>query len=129
MRRTSLLFRFSAGFEILGGIFALVLPVKFCSLLFGYTLVTEQVGLARLFALAIIALGGACWEASSHAPMQNPRRSLCYYNIAVGLLLASIGVSQDLIGVLLWPGVFIHLAIGILLLPGLRKQRFPGQGN
>ena len=129
MRRTSLLFRFSAGFEILGGIFALVLPIKFCSLLFGYTLVTELVGIARLFALAIIALGWACWEVSSHAPMQNPRRSLCYYNIAVGLLLASIGVSQDLTGVLLWPGVFIHLAIGILLLPGLRKQRFPGQGN
>ena len=115
------MFRFSAGFEILGGIFALAMPVRFCSLLFGYTIDTGLVGIARLFALAIIALGMACWEASSHAPMQNPRRSLCYYNIAVGLLLTSIGVSQDVIGVLLWPGVFIHLAIGILLLLGLRK--------
>ena len=122
MRRTSLLFRFSAGFEILGGIFALVLPIKFCSLLFGYTLAIELEGIARLFALAIIALGMACWEASSHAPMLNPRKSLCGYNIAVGILLISIGVSQDAIGVLLWPGAFIHLVIGLLLLPGLRKQ-------
>ena len=122
MRRTSLLFRFSAGFEILGGIFALALPVMFCSLLFGYTIDTGLVGIARLFALAIIALGIACWEASSHAPMSNPRKSLCGYNIAVGFLLMSIGVSQDVIGVLLWPGSFIHLVIGLLLFPGFGKQ-------
>jgi len=122
MRRSFLLLRFSAGFEVLGGIFAFVMPVKFCTLLFGHPIDNELVGIARLFALAIIALGFACLEASSHAPMPNPRKSLCGYNIAVGILLMSIGVSQDVIGVLLWPGVFIHLAIGFLLLPGLRKQ-------
>lgn len=122
MRQAYWLYRFSAGFEILGGIFALAMPVRFCSLLFGYTIDTGLVGIARLFALAIIALGIACWEASSHGPMPNPRKSLCGYNIAVGFLLMSIGVSQDVIGVLLWPGAFIHLAIGLLLLSGLRKQ-------
>ncbi|KGG26549.1 MULTISPECIES: hypothetical protein [unclassified Prochlorococcus] len=122
MRRSFLLLRFSAGFEVLGGIFAFVMPVRFCTLLFGHSIDNELVGIARLFALAIIALGFACWEASSHAPMPNSRKSLCGYNIAVGILLMSIGVSQDVIGVLLWPGVFIHLAIGFLLLPGLRKQ-------
>ena len=121
MRRSFLLLRFSAGFEVLGGIFAFVRPVKFCTLLFGHPIDNELAGIARLFALAIIALGGACWEASSDAPMQNPRKSLCGYNIAVGILLISIGVSQDIIGVLLWPGAFIHLVIGLLLLPGLRK--------
>ncbi len=122
MRRSFLILRFSAGFEVLGGILTFFMPAKFCALLFGHPIDNELVGIARLFALAIIALGFACWEASSHAPMPSPRKSLCGYNIAVGILLISIGVSQGAIGVLLWLGALIHLVIGLLLLPGLRKQ-------
>ncbi len=118
--RIQLLFRFSAIMEILGGIVVLAMPVKFVSLLFGQSIDFGGINITRLFALAIISLGIAAWESSSDVPMSNPRKALCIYNIAVGLFLISIGINEEIIGILLWPGVLFHLALGLPMLLGLR---------
>ncbi len=118
--RIQLLFRFSAIMEILGGRVVLVMQDKFVSLLFGQSIDFGGINITRLFALAIISLGIAAWESSSDVPMSNPRKALCIYNIAVGLLLISIGINQEIIGILLWPGVLFHLALGLPMLLGLR---------
>ncbi len=106
--------------EILGGIVVLAMPVKFVTLLFGQVIGFGGINITRLFALAIISLGIAAWESSSDVPMSNPRKALCIYNIAVGLFLISIGINEEIIGILLWPGVLFHLALGLPMLLGLR---------
>ena len=117
-----LLFKFSAMTEILGGIVVLAMPVKFVTLLFGQVIGFGGINITRLFALAIISLGIAAWESSSDAPMSSPRKALCIYNIAVGILLISIGATQEITGILLWPGVLFHLVLGLPMLAGLRYQ-------
>lgn len=73
---------------------------------------TDLVNLfARLFGLALIALGIACWPGPSNTAAG---RAMLFYNAAIALYLAYLGVFVSS-GLLLWPAVVFHLALSILL--------------
>jgi hypothetical protein len=85
-------------------------------LLFGKPLDSPAaVGLARVGGVAILALAIVCWLArrDPHSPVA---RSLIVamlaYNFAVAGVLALASLSDGLHGVLFWPAVAFHVAMG-----------------
>ena len=98
--------------EIATGIALLLTPGLFSHLLLGIV-ATEMTNLfARFFGVALIGLGIACWpRPQSIAAM----RSMLFYNGAIALYLAYVGVFVST-GLLLWPAVVLHAVMAGLLL-------------
>lgn len=74
---------------------------------------TEVIDLfVRLFGLALIALGIACWPRADNTTSV---RAMRVYNGAIAVYLAYIGVFVSS-GLLLWPAVVFHAVMSALLL-------------
>lgn len=102
----------SAVVEIATGLTLLLIPGLFSHLLLGIT-ATEVTNLfARFFGLALIALGIACWPRPQSIAAA---RAMLFYNGVIALYLAYVGVFVSS-GLLLWPAVVFHAAMGALLL-------------
>jgi hypothetical protein len=72
-------------------------------------------GLARIGGTAILALAIICWLARSDTPGPVGRSlivAMLFYNFAVVGMLASEGFGQGPHGMLLWPAVIFHMAMG-----------------
>lgn len=70
----------------------------------------------RLLGLALVVLGVLCWLASRDTQKPCARRMvvvMTVYNLAATVLLVAIGVSAPRAGVLLWPAVALHAAMGV----------------
>jgi quinol-cytochrome oxidoreductase complex cytochrome b subunit len=73
------------------------------------------VSLARVGGAAILALAIVCWLARRDAPSPTSRGlivAMVFYNFAVAAVLAFAGFTDELRGVLLWPAVIFHVAMG-----------------
>jgi hypothetical protein len=102
----------AAAIELATGLALLFAPGLVSSLLLGIA-GTEVIELfARLFGLALIALGIACWPRPANAAAMQAMR---IYNGAIALYLAYIGVFVSS-GLLLWPAVVFHAVMTALLL-------------
>src|SRR5262249_2663667 len=87
----------------------IIRPSALVWLLLGTDLSQAGQALGRIAGFALLSLGLVCWpkrEAASGttaAPL-----ALLIYNLLVTIYLAALGVSGELVGMLLWPAVAIH---------------------
>jgi hypothetical protein len=99
---------FAAIGEAAGGLVLLIVPSLIGQLLLGEQLAGVAIPVARVAAIALIALGIACWPGP-------PLIGMLTYSALVTLYLAYLGFAGGLVGVLLWPAVALHVVLTILL--------------
>jgi hypothetical protein len=102
--------------ELATGLALVLMPAVVSNLLLGITGTEVTNAFARFLGLALIALGIACWPTPQNMAAL---RSMQFYNAAVALYLAYMGVFVSS-GLLLWPAVVFHAAMAALL---LRRER------
>lgn len=98
------------------GLALLAVPSITALLLLGAPLNSPAaVSLARVGGAAILALAIVCWLAGRDTYSLASRNlivAMLFYNFAVGAVLAFAGLVDGLHGVLLWPAVVFHVAMG-----------------
>jgi hypothetical protein len=105
------LLRVSAAIELATGVALLLTPGLVSQLLLALSTDASNL-IARCFGIALIALGIACWPRPVTAAAL---RSMLFYNGAIALYLAYIGVLVGG-GILLWPAVVFHAVMTALFL-------------
>jgi Ca2+/Na+ antiporter len=118
------LLTFAAAVEVGTGIVLMSDPAIVVKLLLGVVASAEGRLLGRCFGIALLALGLACWR-ERHRPESNSHsfRAMLTYNVLIGLYLAYLGTIGHLGGWLLWPGVVVHITVGLLLIWARRNER------
>jgi hypothetical protein len=94
------------------GLILLLGPVLFGRLIFGAELSEPGQALGRLTGIALLGFALTSWpdpNASSVA------RAMFAYNLLATIYLAYLGIAGNLVGVLLWPAVALHLLLTALL--------------
>ena len=91
------------------GLALLVVPSLVGRLLLGEELAGVAIPVARVFGIALVALGFACWPGT-------PRVGMLAYSGAVALYLAWLGFAGGFAGPLLWPAVALHAILTALLI-------------
>jgi hypothetical protein len=108
------------------GLALLAVPSITASLLLGTPLDSPAaVSLARVGGAAILALAIVCWLARRDAQSLASRGliiAMVFYNFAVAAVLAFAGLRDGLHGVLLWPAVLFHLAMGAWCIANLQRK-------
>jgi hypothetical protein len=99
---------FAAVAEAATGLALLIVPSLVGQLLLGEELTGITAALARVAGVALIGLGIACWPGA-------PVLGMLTYSTLVALYLAYLGLALGLTGAFLWPAVFLHLVLSILL--------------
>jgi hypothetical protein len=94
--------------EAATGLALLIVPSLVAQLLLGEELTGIAVPVARVAAIALVALGIACWPGP-------PLVGMLTYSALVTLYLAYLGFADGLVGIFLWPAVAIHLILSALL--------------
>jgi hypothetical protein len=97
------------------GVALLGLPSVTASLLLGAALETSAaLSLARVGGAAILALSIVCWltRDAQGFTARGLVIAMAFYNLAVAGVLASASFSDSLFGMLLWPAVAFHVAMG-----------------
>jgi hypothetical protein len=116
----------TAVIEAGAGLALLAVPSVTASLLFGGPLDSPAaVSLARIGGAAILALAIVCWLARRDARSLASRGlivAMMFYNFAVAAVLAFAGFVDELHGVLLWPAVLFHLAMGAWCIASLQRK-------
>ena len=102
--------------EIATGAALLILPSLVGRLLLGEGLTGVAIPVARVAAIALIALGVTCYPGS-------PQVGMLTYSAFVTLYLAYVGFVEGFTGVLLWPAVVLHLTMTALLIRGATKEK------
>jgi hypothetical protein len=108
------------------GLALLAVPSLTASLLLGTPLDSPTaISLARVGGAAILALALVCWLARRDAESPASRGllvAMLFYNIAVAAVLVFAGIGDGLHGVLLWPAVVFHAAMGAWCVASLLKK-------
>ena len=81
---------------------------------------TQIVG--RVAGIALISLSIACWP-RGHSNGDSEQVALLTYNALAVFVLAETGIVSDRIGLMLWPAVFVHVALAIFLAVALAGER------
>jgi len=98
--------------ELSTGLVLLVDPAVVVRLLFNAEIANVGVILSRIAAIALIALGTACWQGKSAF---QPLNGMLAYSTLAMLYLTYIGIRGEFAGLFLWPAVAIHLILNVLL--------------
>jgi hypothetical protein len=111
--------------ELGAGLALLGVPSLTASLLLGSPLAASAaITLARVGGAAILALAIVCWLTRNAQKLVS--RSLViamtFYNIAVAAVLALAGFGDGLHGMLLWPAVAFHVAMGVWCIAAVSKR-------
>ena len=126
--------KLTAIIEVLTGLGLLVVPAIVVRLLLNSEISGAALPLGRVAGVALLALGVACWLASSDAPSSAARglvSAMLLYNIGATLILGGAGLGSGLVGLILWPAVLVHAGMAIWSLaslrcsPGSRRWRVP----
>jgi quinol-cytochrome oxidoreductase complex cytochrome b subunit len=108
------------------GLALLAVPSVTASLLLGVPLDSPAaISLARVGGAAILTLALVCWLARRDAESLASRgliAAMLFYNIVVAAVLAFAGISDGLSGVLLWPAVVFHVAMGAWCVASLVRK-------
>jgi hypothetical protein len=99
---------FAAVAEAATGLGLLIVPSLVGQLLLGEQLAGVAVPVARVAGIALIALGIACWPGP-------PLVGMLTYSALVTLYFVFLGVAGGVTSVLLWPAVFLHVILTVLL--------------
>ena len=109
--------------ELATGVALMAVPSLVGRLLLGAELAGVAIPVARVFGIALIALGVACWPG---------RTALCgmlTYNALAALYLAYVGLGGQWVGRLLWPAVVLHAVLAALLARTWVQSRKPEPSN
>jgi len=103
--------------EVGTGLMLVALPSLLTTLLLGSSLDTPvALSVARMFGVALLALGVACWLAR-HDRQSRAARGLAgamvLHNAAIATLLVYAGIALGLSGIGLWPVVLIHATMAV----------------
>jgi len=111
--------------ETATGLGLVAVPSVVVRLLLGSPLGTSAaVMLARVAGAALLALGVACWLARNDTQSRSARGlvvAMLIYNIVATAVLAFAGIGLQLHGVVLWPAVVLHAAMGVWCVACLRR--------
>jgi hypothetical protein len=111
--------------EVLAGLALALLPSMAVPLLIGSPLdAPSGIVVGRLAGAALVTLGIACWLARSDSQSRAAAAliaALLVYDVAVVVILLNARFAMELSGILLWPAVALHSALGIWSLLCLRK--------
>jgi hypothetical protein len=115
----------TAVIEAGAGLALLGVPSITASLLLGAPLETSAATtLARVGGAAILALATVCWlTRDAHSlTSRGLAVAMLFYNVAVAVVLAFAGFGRGLHGMLLWPAVAFHLAMGVWCIVALFRN-------
>ncbi|MGA9584295.1 MAG: hypothetical protein WBQ95_03145 [Terracidiphilus sp.] len=111
--------------EVVAGLALLLVPSTVVFLALGVPL--ERPGgliLARLGGVILLALGVACWQARNHSESRRAMKlivALLVYDVSVVVLLLVARLAAQMSGIILWPAVVLHSALGVWSLLCLRR--------
>jgi hypothetical protein len=94
--------------EVATGVALLVVPLLVGRLLLGAELAGVSIPVARVAAIALIALGVGCWPGPGMVGM-------LIYGVLTTLYLLYLGIRGEWVGPLLWPAVVVHAVLTVLL--------------
>jgi len=129
VRETSLMtlrkiLAFAAVVEIGTSLALMIAPAIVAVLLLGAEIDGAGARLGRCFGIALLALGVACWPNGERAEGGSQAfRAMLIYNALIAAYLAYLGAARHLGGVLLWPGVALHVAVVLWLAWAWRHSR------
>ena len=81
--------------------------------------------LGRVAGVALLALSVACWLASYDEQSCAARgvvSAMVIYNLSVVLVLGAAGIQSPPVGILLWPVIILHAAMGALCVAPLFRK-------
>jgi hypothetical protein len=119
----SRLLKFTAIIEAATGLALIALPAIVVRLLLGAEISGASIPLSRVAGAALLALGVACWLARDDTESRASRGlvvAMLMYNIPATAILAFAGIRLHLGGVVLWPAVVLHAAMGVWCVACLR---------
>ena len=109
----STLYRLASAIELVTGVTLLLLPAIVMQQLFSSPASDAGEQLTRLYGLALIGLGVACWGSPCPIPA---RRGLLVYNCSAAVLLIILGSQALSGGAAVWAGALIHVVLGVLMI-------------
>jgi hypothetical protein len=108
------------------GVILLLSPALVVPLLLGASLDgAAALVVARMAGAALLSLACACWLASDDGPNRAVRglvTAMLLYNTGAVAVLATAGTGGRLVGVLTWPTVALHAALGLWSIACLRSE-------
>ena len=111
------LLRLTAVIELLTGLALVLVPSVPVALLFGHPPETPLGSLVARFAgVALLAFGLSCWLTAGDCEGRAATRfvgAVLFYDVAAALLLFYAATALRLSGIVLWPAVFVHTALGV----------------
>lgn len=119
------LLKLTALIEAGTGLGLIAVPTVVVRLLLGGELLGAGVPLGRVAGVALLALGIACWLASSDAQSCAARgivSAMALYNIGVALILTLFGIQSQSIGLALWPAVILHAIMTVWCIASLMRK-------
>jgi uncharacterized membrane protein YdjX (TVP38/TMEM64 family) len=117
------LLKLTAIIEAATGLALIALPSIVVWLLLGAEISGASIPLGRVAGAALLALGVACWLARDDTQSRAARGlivAMLMYNIPATAVLAFAGIALGLHGVVLWPAVVLHAAMGAWCVACLR---------
>jgi hypothetical protein len=96
------------------GVFLIVSPTLFVSLVFGSDLSEPGRVIGHLGGLALVSLVIACWP-TTNVPTAAALQALLFYNLVATGYLVHLGIAGKLVGELLWAEAALHTVLTILL--------------
>jgi hypothetical protein len=100
-------------------------PALVVRLLLGSDLPGAGIPLGRIAGVALLALGIACWLASSDTgscAACGIVTAMVLYNLGAVFILGAAGIQSQPIGIALWPAVILHTAMAIWCVMSLLKK-------
>ena len=111
--------------EAATGLALIAVPAIVVRLLLGAEISGASIPLGRVAGAALLALGVACWLARDDTQSRATRGlvvAMLIYNILATAVLAFAGIGLGLHGVVLWPAVVLHAAMGVWCIVCLRRS-------
>jgi hypothetical protein len=117
--------KLTAIIEAATGLALIAVPALVVRLLLGAEISGASIPFGRVAGAALLALGVACWLARDDTQSRVTRGvvvAMLTYNLVATAVLASAGIGLGLHGVVLWPAVVLHAAMGVWCVACLRSN-------
>ena len=70
---------------------------------------------ARICGIALLAIASACWVGRRGSGAASALVAMLIYNVLAAAYLALLGLQGEFVGLLLWPVIAAHAAMGLLV--------------
>src|SRR4029079_2905243 len=118
----SLLLACEAAIEGITGIALIFASGTVVWLLFDAIVSGVGIVVTRIFGIALFALASACWVGRRGSGVASALAAMLTYNVLAAAYLALLGLQGEFVGLLLWPVVLLHAAMGLLLAIAWRRN-------